>query len=130
MNNISRTMRELPVITFPPGLHGKIMRQLFFLKFRIPFFIISALLVCNIAISMYHIWSRMINTEMFSIVATLWEGFEWTFDFFVEFMRTITEYFPIGSFVIVMTNFLLLGYIVFLYFSLKKLSIANSQHSL
>ncbi len=123
MDNIFQTIHELPAIEFPSGLHGKIMRQLFFLKFRIPFFVISAFLFCNIIISVYHAWSRMINTEAFSIVVALWEGFEWSFDFFADSARTVVEYFPIGWFLIVMTNSLLLGYVVFLYFSFKKFSV-------
>lgn len=126
MDNTSQIIRELAPVEFPSGLHGKIMRQLFFLKFRIPFFVISALLLCNIAIALEHAWSRMINTEAFAIASALWEGFEWSFDFFGEGARTIAAYFPIGWFFIVMTNAALLGYMVFLYFSFKKLSVANS----
>lgn len=118
-------MRELPEVSFPPGLHGKIMRQLFFLKFRVPFFVISGILFCNIAIAGYHAWLRMIDMEAFSIAVALWNGFEWSFDFFSEGARTVIEYFPIGWFLIVTTNFLLLGYVVFLYFSFKKFSVAN-----
>lgn len=125
MDNFSQTIHKLPVVEFPLGLHGKIMKQLFFLKFRVPFFIISGILFCNIAVTGYHAWSRMIDTEALSIATALWEGFEWSFDFFSEFARTVIEYFPIGSFIMIMFNALLLEYVVFLYFSFKKFSIAN-----
>lgn len=126
MDNISQTIQTLPAVSFPPGLHGKIMRQLFFLKFRVPFFVISTLLFCNIAISAYHAWLRMIDMEAFSIAAALWGGFEWSFDFFSESVRTFMEYFPIGWLFIVMINSLLLGYVAFLYFSFKKISVISS----
>ncbi len=125
MDNISQTIHELPAVTFPPGLHGKIMRQLFFLKFRVPFFVVSALLFCNIAISGYHAWLRMVDTEAFSIASVLWEGFEWSFDFFSEFMRTVVAYFPIGWLAMFTINSLLLGYVIFLYFSFTKDPVIN-----
>lgn len=125
MDKIFYALQALPEVSFPSGLHGKIMRQLFFLKFRVPFFVISGILFCNIAIVGYHAWLRMIDTEAFSIAVALFDGFEWSFDFFSEFARTVIEYFPVGSFTIIMLNALLFGYVVWAYTSFKKFSVVN-----
>jgi len=122
MDELSETIKNISEINFPPGLHGKIMKRVAFLQFRTPFIAVVSLLVLNLIVSGWQIWSKVSETQSFSILGELTSGLDWNLNSVLDLLKTINELFPVGLIVTFLVNVLLVAYLFYLMRSFKKLS--------
>lgn len=111
MEKIDQTIKELRDIEFPPGLHGKIMRRLLFLRFRTPFLVITSLLLLNLIVSGWRLWQRLIEVEAPMFLSILVNNFEWSLDSFKEIFETAVELVPASTLTVFLINLLVLTYV-------------------
>jgi len=121
MNDQSEKLKSFPEIDFHPTLHAKIMRRLIFLKFRTPFLIIASLLACDLFVSGWHLWIKLVERDTISILQSISQGIELNQDYLISFIQTAIKAVPVGSLIIFVINLLLISYFAYLSFGLKKL---------
>ena len=109
---LGQTIKELSDMQFPENLHGKIMRQLVFLKFRTPFLVVVSLLSLNLFFVTWRTWQRFSDTEFIAFTSILLDNFEFTFDFASQLFATIIETTPWLQVMLFLGNVFLLGYII------------------
>ncbi len=123
MDEITKKIKELNEIDFPPGLHGKIMRKLAFLQFRTPFLIVVSLLLLNLVFSGWKIWSNLSGSEAVSTFKVLMETFDWTWRSAIEIFNASQELFPMGLIVSFSINIMLAVYLLYIMKEFKNLAI-------
>ena len=109
--DIGKTIKEMSEIEFPEGLHGKILRQIVFLRFRTPFITVVSLLLLNLVISGWRIGEQLIEAETLAMVALLWDSVELSFSGFFQFILDIVEIAPVGHILLLLLNLAVLGYV-------------------
>ncbi len=118
---LSTVIDEIANIKFPPGLHGKIMKQLVFLKFRTPFVVVILLLSINLIFTGMRVWTKLSEAEFLTLMNIVWENFELTGDFFIQFISILRETVPFLEVLVFLTNALLLAYVLHLPLTFKRL---------
>lgn len=119
MTNVSKKLREISEIEFPDGLHGRIMRKLFFIRYRGNFLLVAFLLTANIFLSGWRFWARMDELDTISVIRALLEGFDVSRGFTLNFFSTLSQSFPVISVSIFIINILVITYVTYLYFKFK-----------
>ncbi|MCX6781383.1 MAG: hypothetical protein NT003_04720 [Candidatus Magasanikbacteria bacterium] len=109
--DLGQTIKEMSEIDFPDGLHGKIMRQIVFLKFRTPFITVVTLLVLNLFFSGARILERLATDETLETIIALWQNVEFTLRGLAQFGEDLFEVIPVGYGLIFICNFLVLAYV-------------------
>ncbi len=111
--DIGQTIKEMTEIEFPAGLHGKILRQILFLRFRTPFLVIVTLLVGNLLFSGIRIWQRILDSEGLATLGLLWETLEFSFKGGMQFAHDAYDVLPIGYIGLFLVNLLVFLYVAF-----------------
>lgn len=104
-------IKDMSEIDFPAGLHGKILRQIVFLRFRTPFTIIVSLLSLNLAISSWRVLELFGESEVLTVVSLLWEAADVNFSGFWQFLGDAFSVAPIGPLALFAVNLLALLYV-------------------
>lgn len=81
------------------------------------------MLACAAAIAAWKIWMRFIDTDAFTTLRALLDGFEMSRTFFADFTGTLYAVLPIGSLVIFTINTILAGYAIFLLLHLRNITL-------
>ena len=96
----------------PKELHNSVMKTAY-TKWARTFFIIPCLLLAiNLLFSGWYMWTKVVETETLSVLATLFDGFQLTADFFSDFVSTAFAYLPFEAFFIFAINLLLTMYAI------------------
>lgn len=111
--DIGQAIKEMSEIEFPSGLHGRIMRQLLFLKFRTPFVVVVTLLVLNLVLSGTRVWGMLAEVEAATVVSILWSSIEWSVGGLGQFAADLYELVPVGQVGLLVFNIAALFYIAF-----------------
>jgi hypothetical protein len=93
--DIGQTIKEMSEIDFPEGLHGKILRQIVFLRFRTPFFVVVSLLLVNLIISGARIWEQLAESETLTMISLFWSAAELTVGSLSQFVLDVVSIAPI-----------------------------------
>ncbi len=111
--DMGQTIKEMSEIDFPEGLHGKILRQIVFLRFRAPFIIVVTLLSLNLIISGWRMWEQLLDSEVLTTISILWGIIEFNFSGVMEFLGDMYEILPLGQLALLGVNGAVLVYVVF-----------------
>lgn len=111
---------RIPEIELPKNLHNNIIGDLFFLKFKFAFLAAAALLPINLLFIGWHIWLSAAEAETLTLLTTLFNDFEVSFDFVSDFLRTITDTIPLSLIIAFTLNLLLLIYMLVAFQSTLK----------
>lgn len=109
--DIGQTIKEMSEIDFPEGLHGKILRQIVFLRFRTPFFVVVSLLLVNLIISGARIWEQLAESETLTMISLFWSAAELTVGSLSQFVLDVVSIAPVGHILLLALNVLVLGYV-------------------
>ena len=120
MDKIKEKMKNTEEAEFPKTLHGRIIRKVFFLRYRASFAIAFSILFLNLFISVWQIWVRLAETEIIITLKALFDGFEMSLDFAADFWNTVASYLPLRAFIIFILNLCLIGYTLYFYAQAKK----------
>ncbi len=96
------------------------MKNLLFLRLRVPIIALFLALLLNLLISGWRIWMKSFGTELLSAMSALFEGFEWSLDFLSSFIQTLTDYVPIHYFITFLINLAAVIYLIYLYLQWQK----------
>lgn len=125
MNNHTKLFTQLADESIPPGLHEKIMRNVVarhYAKFPLPFLILFA---CNLLVIGWHIWTKLVDAEFFSVARALDDSFEWSFSFLSDAATTLFSILPLYSLLVFSINIALAGYLVMLIRKWHQVSLSS-----
>jgi hypothetical protein len=126
MNNLSKNFKSLPEIDFPEGLHGKIMKKLFYNKLKTPAVVIAGLLALNFIASTWRLWIRMTEFNTLTIISSLFDSFELRYEYFADFFHTIFEFTPFFTVFMILVDVVAFIYLYRSWFDFQSLA-ANQQ---
>lgn len=121
VNNFSENIKNMTEVEFPKGLHGRIMHKLFFLRYKTHFVTIFSLVSLNVFVSAWRTWTRIVEMDTVAIIKDMLQGFDLSYYFISDFVKTILAYAPIYLFIIFLINTLILSYITYLFVRLRDL---------
>ena len=116
MDKLEKQLKDLPEIGLPDGLHGRIMRNIFIRRFRVPFLVVVLGVGANIVFSAWRIGMHVADTRALYAFQLLFAGFDASYDFIFDFLEMLKDYLPVTSSLIFFVNILLAIYLVYLYF--------------
>ncbi len=122
MNNLSKNFKSLPEIDFPEGLHGKIMKKLFYKRLKNPVLIIAGLLALNFIILTWRLWVRMAKFNTLIIISSLFDSFELSYGYFADFFHAIFEFTPLFTISMILINIVAFVYLYRIWFDFQSLS--------
>ena len=123
MDNLASMMKAIELPDFPAGLHGKIMRRIYFYRLRNPLLGVFGLLIADVMVSGWHVWVRMTQLNTISILMSIFDGFEASADFFTNATQNISDIIPLTSISVFTINSILLAYVALLLVNMRNISI-------
>lgn len=121
MDTFSEKIKAMDEMEFPAGLHGKIMKKLLFLQFRTPFLIVLSLLLLNMAITGWNLWTRAADSQFQDVIKAFLSSFEFSREYFSSFYAAASDFMPLSIVVNFTVNLLLIGYLFYLSRAFQRL---------
>ncbi len=119
--DLSTILKEISITELPPGLHGKIMRKLIFLKFRFPFISIMALLTINLVISWLRLADQWGEFDVFLVISIISENIELTGRGLLDTAARLYDVLPLGLIGIFVLNLAIVIYVAYLPIAFSRL---------
>ena len=113
-------LKNMEDSALPDELHGRIMRKIYFLKFRVPFMFLIILSAVNLINSGWYFFSRAADMQTFSIINTLAGQFEFNFDYFTGLISAALENAPINLLLVFMINLIFISCLIYIINILAK----------
>lgn len=126
MNNLFKNFKSLPEIDFPEGLHGKIMKKLFYKRLKNPVLIIAGFLALNFIILTWRLWVRITEFNTLIIISSLLGSFELSYEYFADFFQAIFKFTPLFTISMILINIVVFIYLYRIWFDFRSLA-ANKQ---
>lgn len=120
MDKIEQKIKNLEDAELPKGLHGKIMRKILFRHYRPTFFVISSVVVFNLAISAVRIHAKVVESGAAQAFSSFFANFDTNYNFVSDFMGLAGDYLPLYYIGLFFANSLLAIYIFKLYSTLRN----------
>jgi hypothetical protein len=95
MDNLDKKLKDLNEIEMPSGLHQSIMRNVNYKKVLPLILIPFMILALNFIVVSWHIDLRLVDAEWKDMLLDLWEGFDFTMDFFTTIVESFLEIIPL-----------------------------------
>ena len=115
-----QAIKNLHSADLPQGLHGRIMKKIFFLKFRMPFFLVIALSIINLINSGWHLLNKVWEMQTFNIFSAMIQQFELNFDYGKSLLSTVLENTPVGLLAAFIVNLALVYYLINIFKYFKR----------
>lgn len=122
-------LKDITDLDFPVSLHNKIMRKVYFIKFRLPLFSLIIIASINLINSGWHLFNKTLEMESFTIMRTMLEQFDFSFDYLKSFWQTAIENIPLTSMFSFIINIILVYYLLIIlkYFKRSKQTFDNKK---
>lgn len=106
MDYLDKKLKDLDDAEMPAGLHQSIMRNVNYKKVLPLILIPFMILALNFIIVTWHIDLKLVDAEWKDMVLDLWEGFDFTMDFFTTIVESFLEIIPLPVFILFVFSFL------------------------
>lgn len=106
----------------PEGLHQRIMRSVALLRLQRHFLMLFALLIVSLSVAAGNVWVRFADIEGLHLLKLMIQSFEMSMEEVWEFFDTFVTFFPVWSIAIFTVHMLLVGYMMYLFLVLKKIT--------
>lgn len=105
-------LKNLPPIDFPENLHNKIMKRIYFLKFRWPLLLVIALTAINLINSVWHLLNKATEMQTWPVITTMFDHFELSLDYLKSLALTTLENTPVNLMPGLIINLILIYYLI------------------
>lgn len=122
MASIEHILQTVPEQEMPKGLHQRIMRSVALLRLQRHFFLLFVLLIVSLAVAVGNVWVRFVDMEGLRLLRLMIQSFEMNMEEARDFFDTFMAFFPIWSIVIFAVHVVLVSYMTYLFFILKKIT--------
>lgn len=127
MNDLFKNFKSLPEIDFPEGLHGKIMKRLFYKQLKTPAVIIVGLLALNFIALTWRLWIRMTEFNTLIIISSLFDSFELSYGYFADFFQAIFEFTPLFTISMILVNIVAFVYLYRIWLDFRSLATSKQM---
>ncbi len=121
MDMLDEQIKNMPESAYPAGLHGRIMRRVAFLRFRAPFMTILGVLLFNLLISGWRLWTQAVEDETWAIFRSFFQSFEVSATFGAGFLQMLYDAVPVWALAVFLVNLALAVYVIYIYRSFRRL---------
>lgn len=121
MANIEQIVSMASEQEMPEGLHQRIMRSVALLRLQWHFFMLFALLIVSLAVVVGNVLVRFADIQGLSLLKLMVQSFEMNMEEARDFFDTFVAFFPVWSIVVFAVHVLLVVYMTYLFFVLKKI---------
>lgn len=111
--------KEMPEIEYPVALHSRIMMAAVLLRFRRTFWPVFSILVANLIIVGSFFFLRFVEDDTSFFISFMVREFEASRNYFLQFLSVLYNDAPLGLFLTLVVNLVLIAYVAKNYFSLK-----------
>ncbi len=109
-NDLKKHMLALDEQDAPASLRGKIMKRVWLLKFRTPMLVFGALLLANLAATLWRVHVHLAQNESYYLMRTFVENFEWDGPYLAYVLKEMTTFIPGALSFSLLANITLLAY--------------------
>lgn len=118
---ISQYIKDLPEDDIPEGLHEKILENIRFYKFKVKFTLAISVLAINFLISLWVVFSKIENSNVFSAFQYLFDGFEMNAAYLSDVVNTFIQFIPMEYGLMLLANLFVMVYLMYISKKFKKL---------
>lgn len=126
MEKIKKIFKNFPGSDFPGPLHGRIIKNIVFSKFKTYFAVIGGLLVLNLLVVSWRIWTKIIDAGVYTLVPALFQDFELSRSFISDLIGMVLEIVPANLIAIFAIDIFIIAYTFHFRFSLKDSILKNA----
>jgi hypothetical protein len=108
---LTEKFKELPEVDLPAGFHDRVMTSVVSNRFRHAFATILSLLFVNLLVVSIFLVIRMIHNDAFAFIKFMANEFELSKGYFSQFGAVLYQNIPLGLFLTVVLNLILIRYI-------------------
>ncbi|MEN9613912.1 MAG: hypothetical protein RLZZ347_219 [Candidatus Parcubacteria bacterium] len=107
-NYLHNAFKKLPDTAVPTALHNATYRAVMFLKYRRYLKIAIALTAVTFLFSIWHVYTKLIETDALSVIQAIANTIDLTFDSIYDSFSTAFEFLPIQALILSTLNLLAL----------------------
>ncbi len=111
-SNGVKNIKNLPQDDFPSRLHSKIMKKIYFLKFRLPLLFIIALAAVNLINSTWRFLNKATEMQTWQVLTTMFGNFELSLDYLKSLAATTLENTLVSLMPALIINLILIYYLI------------------
>lgn len=113
-------IKNLPQYNFPKNAHNKIMKKIYFLKFRLPLLFIITLTTVNLINSAWHFLNKAAEMQTWPVITAMSDNFELSLDYFKSLAITALENTPVNLMPGFIINLILIYYLINIFKYFKR----------
>ncbi|KKQ56038.1 MAG: hypothetical protein US74_C0019G0009 [Parcubacteria group bacterium GW2011_GWA2_38_13] len=118
---IAQYIKEIPEENIPDGLHEKILENIRLYKFKVKFTFAISVLATNFLFSLWVVFSKIGDSNIFSAFQYLLDGFEMNTAYLTDVANAFTQFIPMEYIIMLLANFFVMGYLIHISKKFKKL---------
>ncbi|MBI5230269.1 MAG: hypothetical protein HY981_03170 [Candidatus Magasanikbacteria bacterium] len=122
MATIEHIMKTVSEHAVPEGLHQRIIRSVALLRLQRHFFMFFALLVVSLAVAAGNVWVKFIDIEGLNLLRLMVQSFDMSIEETRDVFDIFMTFFPVWSIAIFAVHILLVGYMSYFFFVLRKIT--------
>lgn len=129
MADLATALQSLDDYTLPEGLHGRIMRRLWWLHLKTPFVAVLSLTVLNLLATGWSIWVRLTDLDAPELLRSMLTDFQLDYASVANVASLSVEFFPVRAMVAFAVNLTLVAYLIYLNFAFRRMSFIKGRTS-
>ena len=106
-------MKELPESDFPGQLHSRIIGKLVVTKFKTFFVATTCFLILNLLVLSWHIWTRVIDGEGYTLFSALLQDFQFSYSYISDLFGMVFDVVPVTLVAAFVLNLVLIAYMIY-----------------
>ncbi len=126
---MNKIFSKLNLYKIPEGLHDQIMKSIFFLKYATVFYTLVFILFLNFIVSLWFTLNEFIQNESIQAFKDMSLGFDWSLNAISDMFYTLNSTLSISTILICLTSAIFFGFISYITFMLRKISIHSSYNN-
>lgn len=112
--------KEMPEIEYPAALHSRIMTAVVLFRFKRTFWPVFSMLVVNLIVVSSFFFLRLAKNDTSSFIGFMVREFEASRNYFLQFLSVLYNDAPLGLFLTLVVNLVLIIYAAKNYFLLRR----------
>lgn len=128
MDNLFEKFKEIPEEELPVNFHGRVKRKLFFVRFKVPFLVFSALAFAGLLLSGWYLWVGASEMGTISFIDLVFSDYQ-IGGFFGSITDMTSDFIPIVPTVAFLLDLILVAFIAKIFLTLKRITFNNGRLS-
>ncbi len=128
MDDLFEKFKEIPEEELPANFRRQVKRKLFFVRFKIPFLVFSALAFVGLLLSGWYLWIGVGEMGTLSFINLVFSDYKIS-GFLNGITDMATDFIPIVPTVAFLLDLILIAFIAKIFLTLKRITFNNGRLS-